>query len=311
MHFQLYAHQVPVRGRDRSAIYDLHNAQVTFIPNVLYDILAALDQQPYADVQAAYAYDAASFGQYMAFLQRKELGFFTDNKAAFPKLRLEHHCPDELTSAVVEHDFRHYDFATVAAQLDALRCRHLELRLTHATPARLARLADSLAGTTLRAVTVLLEYTAAVSAAELRALHAAHPKLSRIICHSAPHTGPDADLPALSYTPWRPGAAAPPEPRYVVNTQFFAEAQRHNPYYNGRVCISRTGLVKNCLRHARSFGQVPTDALADIVRRDDFRELWFAAPDAIEELRDSPLRYCTYFPHELRRTAPGGYAVAG
>jgi hypothetical protein len=311
MHFLLYAHNVPVRGRDRSAIYDLHNAQITFIPNVLYDIVAALARQPYAAVEAAYSYDATSFGKYLAFLQQKGLGFFTDRAEAFPRLDLSYHCPDPLTSAVVEYEFRHYDFAALVQQLDALRCRHLELRLRRATPKRLAALAAALSGTTLRSVVIWLEYGAAVSSADLRALYAAQPKISRLFCHSAPWSGTDAELPALIYTQWHPDDAAAPLPaaRYVVNSQFFAEAQHRNPYYNGKVCVSRRGDIKNCLQHARSFGRLPTDTLPEVIRRAEFQELWFAAPDAIEELRDSPLRYCTWFPHALRRTA-AGYAVA-
>ncbi|RTQ45894.1 hypothetical protein EJV47_23995 [Hymenobacter gummosus] len=311
MHFLLYAHNVPVRGRDRSAIYDLHNAQITFIPNVLFDIVAALQQRPYAAVEADYGYDAASFGKYLAFLQQKGLGFFTERPEAFPRLNLDYHCPDPLTSAVVEYEFGYYDFAALVQQLDTLRCRHLELRLRRATPARLQTLAAALSGTTLRAVTIWLEYTPQVSAADLRALYAAQPKISRLLCHSAPWSGADAELPRLTYTQWQldEAAATLPKPRYVVNSQFFVEARHRNPYYNGKVCVSRRGDIKNCLRHARSFGRLPEATLPDVIRRADFLELWFAAPDAIEELRDSPLRYCTWFPHALQRTAEG-YAVA-
>ncbi|GAA4392627.1 hypothetical protein [Hymenobacter koreensis] len=60
--------------------------------------------------------------------------------------------------------------------------------------------------------------------------------------------------------------------------------------------------------HDILFGLLST-YLAQMVRQADFQELWFAGPDTIEELKDSPLRYCTYFPHPLRRTA-NGYAVA-
>lgn len=311
MYFQLYAHNVPVRGRDRSAIYDLHNACITFIPNVLFDILVALGQQPFSTVRAAYGYDTDSFDKYLAFLQKKDLGCFHDCPESFPKLLLSWDQPGLLSSAIVEHDFRHYDFADVAAQLDELLCPHLELRLTRATPARLAKLAKTLENKAFRSVTILLEYTAAVDTATLRALYLANPKISRLLCHSAPFSATDAAVPALVLTQWKLADAAHtlPAPKYVVNLQYFAESQHRNPYFNGKVCISRKGLIQNCLSQKHAFGQVPLNTLGQVINRADFQEMWFAAPDTIEELKDSPLRYCTYFTHGLRRTATG-YAVA-
>lgn len=311
MYFQLYAHNIPVRGRDRSAIYDLHNAGITFIPNVLVDILTALDRQPLAAVRAAYGYDTTSFDKYLAFLQHKDLGGCNNEPEAFPRLTLAWNQPGLLSSAIVVHDFRHYDFAEVAAQLDALHCPHLELRLSRATPARLAGVAQALAHTAFRSVTILLEYTPAVSPEVLRALYVANPKISRLLCHSAPFSATDAVVPALVLTQWKLADAAHtlPAPKYVVNAPFFAEAQHRNPYYNGKVCISRKGLIQNSLAQQHAFGQLPRTPLAQVVSRADFQELWFAAPDAIEELKDSPLRYCTYLARELRRTT-SGYAVA-
>lgn len=311
MYFQLYAHNVPVSGRDRSAIYDLHNSSITFIPNVLFDILAALNRQPLATVRAAYGYDVNSFDKYVVFLQNKDLGCFNDHPEAFPRLSLDWDQPSLLSSAIMEHDFRHYDFGNVATQLDALRCPHLELRLTCVTPARLAHVAWALEHTAFRSVTILLKYSAAVDAETLRALYFANPKISRLLCHSAPFSAADTLVPALVHTQWNLADAAHtlPSPKYVVNSQFFAEAQHRNPYYNGKVCISRKGLVQNCLLQKHAFGQVPLNPISQVVTRTDFQEMWFAAPDTIEELKYSPLRYCTYFTHELRRTATG-YAVA-
>ena len=310
MYFQLYAHNVPVRGRDRSAVYDLHNSGVTLIPNVLFDILTALEQQPFANVRATYGYDTASFDKYLTFLQKKNLGCFTDQPDLFARLSLDWDQPGLLSSAIVEHDFHHYDFVDVVAQLDELLCPHLELRLTQATPVRLAHVAQTLAGTVFRSVTVLLEYTAAVDAKALRAFYVENPKISRLLCHSAPFSATDAVIPALVLTQWQLSEAARtlPVPKHIVNLAFFAEAQHRNPYYNGKVCITREGLIKNSLSQKHAFGQVPLHTIGQIIKQADFQELWFAAPDAIEGLRDSPLRYCTYFPHELRRTATG-YAV--
>lgn len=316
MYLQLYAHNVPVRGTTAGAIYNLAQGSITRVPLVLLDLLTQLAQEPLATVRARYAYDLASFDRYVAFLLGKDLAFQTEEPAHFPALDLTWHHPGLLTHAVLEYAFAHYSLPEVLTQLDRLLCRHLELRLdlgsqpATALPALLAPLATS----AFKAITVFVRHTDALTPAFLDAVYAAHPKLAYVFCHSAPATVRSAQHARVLTTRWEPGQgeAMPrlPTPRYIVNSQFFAEAQQHNPYYNGRVCISYLGQLKNCLRHAQSFGHVQAQPLRELIAQPGFQELWHASADKIEGLCESELRYALCPTHALQRSSPGRYAIA-
>ena len=316
MYFQLYAHNVPVRGRAASAVYDLHRGAITRIPNVLFDIVQELVGTPLATVRHRYAYDLPSFDRYLQFLHDKDLGFESAEPACFPPTTFAWRHPGPLTHSVLEHELeQHYALPPVLAQLEALLCRHLELRLDLAgqPAAALELLLASLAESSFKAITLFLRHSGATPPAWLDTLFGAHPKLAYVFCHSAPATVRCSQYQRVITTRWqlRPddAPAALPPPRYVVNPTYFAEARHHNPYYNGKVCVDRLGQVKNCLRHTRSFGQVQTQPLRTLIEQADFQQLWYASVDKIDGLCESELRYATSFVHNLHRVGPERYQV--
>jgi hypothetical protein len=315
MYLQLYAHNVPVRGTAAGAIYNLHQGSLTRVPLVLLDLLAQLALAPLATVRARYAYDLASFDRYVDFLLGKDLAFKTEEPAHFPPLDLAWHYPGLLTHAVLEYEFAHYALPEVLTQLDRLLCRHLELRLDLGSqPATaLHELLAPLATSVFKTITLFIRHTAAITPAVLDEVYAAHPKLTYLFCHSAPATARSAQHARVLTTRWELGNGGDipllPASKYIVNSQFFAEAQQHNPYYNGRVCVNYLGQLKNCLRHAQSFGQVQAQPLRELIGQPGFQELWHASADKIDGLCESELRYAVCPSQALRRSSPGRYAV--
>lgn len=315
MYLQLYAHNVPVRGAASGAIYNLHQGTLVRVPTVLLGLLEQLAEAPLATVRQRHAYDLASFDRYIEFLLGRDLAFQTEEPARFPALVPAWHYPGLLTHAVLEYEFANYDLPDVLRQLDRLLCRHLELRLDLGSQplSALEELLVSVATSAFRTIALFVRHTEATTPAALDALFAAHSKLTYIFCHSAPATVRSAHHARVLTTRWplpADGALpALPAPRYIVNSQFFAEAQLHNPYYHGRVCISRLGQLKNCLRHAPSFGQVQARPLRELLAQPDFQDLWYACVDKIDGLSDSELRYALWLPYALRRTSAGRYAL--
>ena len=313
-YFCLYAHNIPVQGKARSAIYDLQRGQLVVIPNVLYRIVLDLRQQPWRTVQQQYAPDdAALFGKYLAFLLERDLGLFVDDPLDFPPLSLQWESPHTVVNAVVSYEFGQYDLAAVLTQLDALHCQHLELRLTTRAGCwpEVLRLADQLVDKSFQSVTLLLTYSPALAEPALAdALYARCPKILSLVVHTAPsahastvHPGKVAFItPDLRRVPSRP--------RYVVSLPYFAEAQRFNPYYNRKLCVDEAGAIKNCLLLADSFGHVDTTPLAEALAGEAFQELWHVAPDRVEGVKDSELRYALFSADYLREDPHSGRWVA-
>lgn len=77
----------------------------------------------------------------------------------------------------------------------------------------------------------------------------------------------------------------------MINKDFFIRSQHVNAYYYGKICISKTGKIKNNLQHAPDFGQIQNISLQQVLQEGGIKEMWNIGPDRIDGLKDSHLRY--------------------
>ena len=308
-YFLLYAHNVPVRGSKRAAIYNLQAGQVLYIPLVLTNLIEAMRQAPVVEVRASFAPTRPDlFDAYLDFLIRNDLGFYTNNPECFPRLSLDWDTPHPVQTAVIDLNIAHYDPFPVLDQLDALLCRHIEIRLSNGngTAATLKRLLAATHDRGFRSVSLLLDYAIVLGqpSAWVHRLFDECARIDFILVYNAPFAGKSRTHPEhiqfleddLNSAAFREKTA---KRRPIVNIPYFTESQQFNPYYNRRVCISQQGQIKNCLLHEQSFGSVLATPLSTAISSETFQALWHAAPDQVAHLRDSELRYCLFLPYAL------------
>lgn len=318
-YFKLFAHNVPVSGKSRSAIYDLQKGEIVFIPTILFDILQALTNSTIAVVQDKFApNNPAVFKQYLDFLLKKDLGFITESPTDFPALSLQWESPCEIYSAVIEADFQHYSVAKVLTTLDELLCRHIELRLDiQALSAQeIIAFFEELNTKTFRSIVVLLDYQAVLWYDDWATkIFESCKKIEKIFVVGCPvkfkHEVYAENIKFLTKN-W--AELYVEKPRYIVNIQYFSEAQHHHPFYNRKVCIDNRGNIKNDIRQRKSFGNVRNHdtvkvALQEAINSADFRELWYVNPDKIAAVKDSELRYCQYLPFLLSQNKENDWVM--
>lgn len=312
--FRLYAHNIPVPGKERSAIYDLQRQEIVLIPNILQSILEALDRSTIDEVIAKYAPKRPDLiEKYLLFLHGKDLGFYTNSPERYPLLDLNWSSPYIIQSAVVAFEFSSYSIFQIADQLDKLHCQHVELRLNtvNSDPSDLFEVLEGLSKKTFRTITLLLNYSPYLLEENFTdKLFEAFKKINFIFVFNSPvqknsHQNPkNISFLKKGVPKGRSGV------RHIVNLDYFMEAQKHNPYYNKKVCIDEKGRIKNCLLHQNYFGNVIKDSIKNIISRNDFQKLWFASPDKIEDIRDSELRFSIFLTDELETSEnPGLYRI--
>jgi hypothetical protein len=189
---------------------------------------------------------------------------------------------------VLEYGFEGYSLAGVLEQLNGLLCKNIELRLSNVAAHReeLSRLLEIIErGVFSYLVVWLMDET---------------PELRRVI---ETESAKAAEIYVLNGQP----AEEAPVGQYIVNVNYFAEAQGRHPYFNKRVCVSGDGSIKRCLTHGESFGHVGERSLADVIRDPGFTEWWDVHPGMIEDLGGSAFRYAIYSNRALVRTANNQY----
>jgi SPASM domain peptide maturase of grasp-with-spasm system len=301
--FKLYACCVPVRGARRSTICDLQRGAYRLIPNGLYEILTAHKDRPLGEIKAAYGGAGdATIDQYFAFLQEHEFGFWCDDPAAFPDLDLTWEAPEAISNAILDvgPDSAH-DFGSILAQLDALGCRALQLRVFCALPVaaleRVLRLADR---GRLRGIELLVRHTPEYDETVLRRLARTFPRIYRLTVHSAPESrvveaGGPATVGYSAHAIDSEAHCGEVHPAYFASTvEGFAEALAHNSCLNRKIAVDRRGEIRNCPSLPDSYGNAATTPLRAALDRQEFRRLWSVTKDQVETCRDCEFRYvCT------------------
>lgn len=312
--FRLYAHTIPVRGRERSALYDLQHGHVLRIPNACYDLIMQFRTHPIGVVERMQPEETVGWvEQYVRYLLSRDAGFLTDEPERFPELDLTWQTPHSLQTAIIGYAFGQYDLWLVLRQLDRLRCQHLELRLDGG-PEDLEQLPEQLTefdDAAFRTITLFIRHQPLLSRTRfVEGLYEQCRKIDRIVVYDCPEDERKPKTEHVLYTGKSLEEMRPQQPRYIINLNYFSECQRFNPFYNRKVCIDQRGEIRNSLGQPRSFGNVRTCAIEEVIGQPDFQELWHVSPDQIEDLRDSELRYCLFVADELEKdTGSGLYRI--
>ncbi|SJN49802.1 hypothetical protein FM107_19250 [Sphingobacterium sp. JB170] len=299
-YFLLFSCCVPVKGAKRSIVCDLQREDYLSIPNVLYEILTTFRGHRIADIKEYFnnKHDAV-IDDYFTYLKDQQYGFFTDDTEQFPLLDTKHFFNYQtVTNAVVDFDDNSkHDIKTIVDQLSALGCESLEIRFfSYRTLSAIEELLNSTQDSTLRSIHVLMKYGDGYTEESILMLQRRIPRLKRILVHSAPadqlHEHTDIILYFCKEKVSSEQCCGVVSPWYfTINTPSFVEAKSYNSCLNKKIGIDTQGRIKNCPSMVKSYGNIQTKTLDDIVHHTDFRDIWSVTKDKIEVCKDCEFRY--------------------
>jgi SPASM domain peptide maturase of grasp-with-spasm system len=315
-YFSLFSHNIPVKGEDKSVIYNLQKSNLIFIPNSLYELLASFRSTPVLAVKELIdESDRNIFEDYLDFLDKNQLGFFTENIHEYPELSKEWKTPNTILNAVIEYDdlSTNYDLNKVLDELDELMCFHLEIRAKNVGIEYLNELAAHLSDKVFRSICLIVDYQESLEEL-LDAFFETNEKFESIIIYNTPREIISEKFPErINYVQNDIIAFLQdidfPLDHYVLNIKYFTEALQFHPYYNKKACITKNGEIKNCLRHEESFGNINESTISSILDTTDFKDLWHAAPDKVIDYQNDELRYCKFYTQKLEKISNDLYQV--
>lgn len=307
-YFRLFSSCIAVQGNQNSLLFDLERKESYDIPELLCGVLAQLEERTIPETKAHFEhqYDEG-IDAYLQEFEKLELGFFTDEPEAFPKLEMIWEDALAIQTAIIEiDDSDAYDVLSVLDQLDHLACAALQLRILKAIPLQV--LQSFLAATQasrLRSIELFLP-DGAYSESELIALKEVHQRIALLVVHSSPQQKV-VDLPEgedkIFFVQKELTAAAKdyvsPD-NFVLDVKLFSEAHHYNVALNRKVSIDHKGFIKNYPSHEKTYGQVSTNKIAEMVQSTAFQEKWLIPNDQIIKCQDCPHRYTCSFNSDLK-----------
>ena len=317
-YFKLFSHNIAVKGKDKSAIYNVQRSDIKFIPNSLYGVLEKMEIQSIIDIRKEIpGEEYIIFDSYINFLIKNNFGFLTTDPEEYPKMPMDWRTPNIINTAVIEYDFNNsnYELSEVFKQLDDLLCPHLEIRLKVKNIAEVKYISELTRGLVFRSIGLIVEYFNEVEET-IDELFTKNEKFDYIIIHNSPKPGIHSKQfeNRINYIAEDIYEGLQekhfPQDNYIVSVKYFTEAQDHHTYYNKRVCIDWNGNIKNCLLHKKDFGNITDTKLKELIENSEFTELWSVNPSRIIDYKDDELRYCKFYTQELERVDDYYYKVA-
>ena len=300
---KLYASCIPVKGARRTAIVDTQRHAYYFAPNDVHALLGATHCIEIAAALRAYPTQHALVQQYLDYLLHHELGFLTDEPERFPIVDLAYRTPEAITNAMVDVDAASdFDFAQLATQLDALKCKALQVRFNYPrTCAELTLLLAAFGQSVLRGIEVYVPHDGTYDAESLAQLAREVPRLNVLHLHGAESNKIDwyrrLDLRVVyvQESLHFPSCCGVVQPSYFThNLGHVAEATNYNSCLNRKIALDARGNIKNCPSMPQAYGNIKANTLAEALRHPDFTQAWDITKSRVKVCQDCEFRLvCT------------------
>jgi SPASM domain peptide maturase of grasp-with-spasm system len=305
---------VPVKGAVASAIYDLTRGTITTFPSEYHPLFESFRTQRLRQILDGFSEeDQANVRDFLEFLSSNEYMTLVDDLAPFPEIPSSFDAAGSIDNAIVDVRSHHHDYRKIVAGLDALGCRHLQVR-SYSTLfglAHLEELAGLCRGTSIQSLEAVLHHEPALSDDDYVRTVSANRIVAGLIVHSADRdrrirvdygtSGTSAALVAVEIAMTRRkmesgadcGAISRRE-LLVPSTRTVNELRLFNGCLNRKLSIDEGGHVRNCPAMERAFGHHQAVALAEVATSSAFQRAWKLRKDEIQVCRDCAYRYaCT------------------
>lgn len=302
--FQLFANCIKVKGLSRSTICDLQRGKIHPIPNSLYELLDDYEGKTFAQVKDDFdhQYDEV-IDEYISFLLKEDLIFFSDQLSAFPKLSIEWSASSLITNCIIDIDTKtKLDIEKIIGELNDLNCSFLQFRIYNEFDLSFYQtLLNAIENSTITSVELILPDNDAYSEIELMAFCDKNKRITSVLVHGSDRSAivrsPDYSVPIHYSTNSiinQTCCGIISMQNFVVNSQTFMESQSYNTCLNNKISIDSMGYIKNCPSMSAHFGNVKDTTLQEALGRTDFKELWKVSKNQISTCKECEFRHvCT------------------
>ena len=278
------------------AVYLLNRARIERIPLEVCDLIEELQTHSIKSVQSNYP--SGLVEQWVQYLWKNNIGHLTKEPICFCESSVEYATPSIIQRAQIEFSSKNsYSVDAVAKKLDALLCKHLEVRIWGISDFdMLHSFFKCFKSTCIRSINVYIErYPKDSIHQDIPQLFTDNPKISFINVFNAKEKKIiQQDIYTLTGTMDSLIGKKWDLTKTLINFSFFTESLSFNTFYNKKVAIDKDGLIKNDLSLQESFGNVRELNIEEVVLDPFFSRYWKINVDCIENIKDSELRYAIY-----------------
>jgi SPASM domain peptide maturase of grasp-with-spasm system len=305
-YYKLFPHCIPVKGRSRSIICNLHDETFFFITNDLFDILQMHDILYAPELVKKFGIqNEETINEYILVLYRNGCLFELNSKESslfFPKFNLEFHQPSILDNAIIDIDSK-TDLSTILSKLVSVGCRAFLLRIFHDfNYNNLKEILGFFNGIDILHIDLFISSANNIEDHLFAELFHSQLRLNSIVIFSCANECTkkieykDGVLGYLikSSKKFYPSQHCPIiDPSvFIINIPHFTESIKYNNCLNKKIYIDITGNIRNCPSMQEVFGNIKSVELKKFLESNEsFKELWGVKKDLIKVCFECEFRY--------------------
>lgn len=295
MGFKLYPDCKLVTGKTRDAIYDLTRNGIYIIP---HDMSKCIDDN--SNVVYLDKFPSDKRKEYVKFLTENELGRF-DMPEEIIALSNEFITPSNISNAIIDIGERDLPLLKISMELSDLVCESVFLRFMNRVPFDyIIACSKNFISQSMSSIELGIQYEADIDD-RIYDLMSQIPICSRIVVVNSPFTKTEVSFIGIPIRYTQNGYSCIDDLNtdYSVfsnaNLDFYLESLKYNNCLNKKVAIDQYGNIKNCPELTKTFGNISTSVLSEVVESHEFRKLWYMTKDNVKKCCDCELRYaCQY-----------------
>ncbi len=298
-----FADCIPVKGDNRSTICDLTRNTFDFIPNDMFDFLDTNNKLSLEKIMSKYnETDKVIVSEYLEFLEKKEYIFYgaKDEIECFPDIEIKFEKPYKLLTAIIEMSDDLSIIESAVNQIIPLGVKYIQLRsLTNIKIEVLDKILSLFLESSIERIEIFIPFSENQTKEQFETLIDKHLRISTINIFAAPFSEDIlrwrskllfSEKEITSHSLFSCSRCK----TFRINVEFFTEANFFNVYFNNKVSISKNGDIKNCLSFDKSFGNIKSDKISNIIKKANFTELWYATKDITAECKTCEFRFICF-----------------
>jgi SPASM domain peptide maturase of grasp-with-spasm system len=298
--FHLFASCIPVKGANRSAIYDLQRNQFEYIPNPLYDILTRFKNITFIDLLDFFPFknDQRVLLEYFEFLKNNEFIFFSKlNSAQFPEYSISHERPYNISCLILDiENFHETKFEAIKRQILKAKVECIIFRfISPTTSIDIKNVLAFFNNIPTRIFQLFIENKNFTENLDFENLINLNERVSVIVKYNCEkELVQDLEKASLIHTKrdivnnkMNINNIAD----FNVNMNLFMESQLYNSFYNKRVYIDSEGFIYRYEGDIMDFGNIINVELTNILENVEFKKYWHITKDEISVCKDCEYRY--------------------
>lgn len=306
-YFKLFACCIPVKGYSRSIICDFQRFDFELIPNMMYELLTKYEKNTIQEIKDSFENkNSSTIDNYFQFLIDKEFGFWCDKPELenFPKLDIHWESPTKINNVIIDvNECSKHDYIKIVSDLEILGCKAVEFRFYNVLNlSEVESILKCFEKSRVRIIYLVMVFHDELTKKNLDNLCFSHQRINHIWVTSSKIKRAyymKNSFGIIEYIKDKIDSnlcCGKINPKYFrVNIELFTESNLFNSCLNKKVGIDVNGEIKNCPSMHKSYGNINTENLVDVINfNPEFSSIWSITKDQVLVCKDCEFRYiCT------------------